>query len=106
MTDLITVTVFHEEQLHYGIPTNAIEFMEFWQSKLDLIPEEFRGSAEIKAYLRAPKLHSIYTVVVDYKRPKTDLDRAREEQMEAKYAAKREATERRTLAKLLAKYPQ
>jgi len=31
----------------YGLPNDVQEFMQYWQSKIDLIPEEFKESARI-----------------------------------------------------------
>jgi hypothetical protein len=63
----------------YGIPESAIDFMAFWQAKLDLIPEEFAGSATIKIDCDI-KYDCIETdIKVSYERPETEEEtKARE----------------------------
>ena len=106
MTDLITVEVYKYNFVDDHIPTKADEFMEFWQDKLKLIPDEFMESALIDideieeygaSYLRAK---------VTYKRPKTEQELAFDRKEASVLRGIQEAADLRHLARLKAKYPQ
>jgi hypothetical protein len=55
----------------YGIPESAIDFMAFWQAKLDLIPEEFAGSATIEIDCDIEYDCIGTDIKVSYERPET-----------------------------------
>ena len=106
MTDLITVEVYKYNFVDDHIPTKADEFMEFWQDKLNLIPDEFMDSALIDIDEIEEYGASYFSAKVTYKRPKTDeeIDNYARNAME--HVERLEAIERRYLAELLVKYPQ
>ena len=105
MSELITVEVYKHGSSDYDIPTKAAEFIKFWQIKLEDIPEEFRSSARIKLGLEQEFGETYLGVKMTYERPKTDEEIAHDDRLDSDYKARLEATERRTLAELLAKYP-
>ena len=105
MTDLITVTVFEDDNIEHKIPELASEFMEFWRTKIDMVPEEFKGSAYIEIESTEEWGSAGISAKVTYTRPKTDEDRARDKQDYDLARNLQEGRERRTLAELLAKYP-
>ena len=105
MTDLITVTVFEDGNIEHKIPELASEFMEFWRTKIDMVPEEFKGSAYIEITHCEEWGLPMITARVTYKRPKTDEDKARDKEDFDLSRKLQEDRERRTLAELLAKYP-
>jgi len=43
---LTTITVFEDKNLDEP-PKDPVEFMSFWQQKIDLIPQEYAGSGKI-----------------------------------------------------------
>ena len=105
MTDLITVTVFEDGHFEHKMPELASEFMEFWRTKIDMVPEEFRVSAYIEIESTEEWGSAGISGKVSYKRPKTDEDKARDKEDSALARRIQEAGDRRRLAELLAKYP-
>ena len=104
MTDLITVEVY-KHGYSEDIPTRPHELMEFLQSKIDVIPAEFMESARIEIGLDYEFGETHLGVKITYERPKTDEELDKEDRLDSEYKARLGAKERRTLAELLAKYP-
>jgi len=79
------------------VPQKADEFIKFWQDKINMVPDEFRGTTEIE--MEAEESYGCATLeaTVIYKRPETD----KEEQLREKQAQDRqEAITRRELEEL------
>ena len=106
MTDLITVEVYKYDFVGGHIPTKADEFMEFWQDKLKLIPDEFMESALINIDEIEEYGASYLSAKVTYKRPKTDEKIAHDRKEDSVLRGIQEAADLRHLARLKAKYPQ
>jgi hypothetical protein len=66
-----TIKVY-EESGCYDIPEKASEFMAFWQSKLDKIPDEFIDSARIEVEANSYYDSVTLDVEITYVRPETD----------------------------------
>ena len=105
MTDLITVTVFENDSFEHLMPEVASKFLEFWESKLSMVPEEFKDFAYIEIRSTEEFGCSGISAKVTYTRPKTDEDRAREKEYSVLAMRIQESGDRRRLAELLAKYP-
>jgi hypothetical protein len=65
MDKVITIDLSREMDIEF--PTKPALFMQFWKEKLDLVPEEYRGTTDI--YLLADEFSLIFTV--SYTRPET-----------------------------------
>ena len=70
------VEVFKDEN-HYGLPRGAIEFIAFFQDKLELVPQEFKESITIDVEAASgmydesgPEL----SITISYERPETDIE--------------------------------
>jgi len=96
------IEVFNEE--YPDIPEKADKFMEFWQEKINLIPEEHRGTAVIEIEAGESWGSPYLNTTVRYKRPETDEEKdAREGRIAAQSNAQRDR-EIEQLRKLKEKY--
>lgn len=68
-----TIKVY-EERGCSDIPEKASEFMAFWQSKLDKIPDEFMDSARIKVEAETYYDCASLDVEISYTRPESDSE--------------------------------
>lgn len=88
MNKMKVIEVFDDECP--DIPEKADKFMEFWQEKINLIPEEHRGTAEIELEADESYGSPYLNVTVRYKRPETDEETvAREGRVLAQNDARR-----------------
>ena len=105
MKKIKTVTVVAEEQYGSDWPPNKpYEFMSWFQSKISLIPEEFRDSATIEIDSSTSYDSSHATIEIRFYRPETDAEEAAREQNERLRAEIQRNAELRTLSALKAKY--
>jgi hypothetical protein len=67
----------------FNIPEKADEFMAFWQSELDKIPEEFMDSARIQIENESDRFgYSNISIDITYIMPESDIDAEIREQKE------------------------
>jgi uncharacterized protein Usg len=68
----------------FCIPEKADEFMAFWQSELDKIPEEFMDSARIEIENESDGYgYSTTSIDITYEMPESDIDIEVREQQES-----------------------
>ena len=75
-----TVKVYEEE--YDDLPEKADEFIAFFQSKVDAIPEENRGTARIEIEAEENYGSASLSVEISYARPETDEEEAARERRE------------------------
>jgi len=89
----VKVTIYEKDSC-YDIPSDAAGFINFFQEKIDSIPEEFKSSAQIDVEASAFYDSALLGVCVYYFRPKTKAELEKDAQLEA------EGFERERLKKL------
>lgn len=102
---IVTVSVV-DLQEHRGEwpPTNIAEFSDWLQSKINSIPEEFRGNAEIEIGTHAMDFdYTALKIEIYYTRPETDEEFAQRNSEEAKRAAREEEAQARKMYEQLRK---
>jgi hypothetical protein len=80
-----TIKIYKEEEC-YAIPEKATEFMAFWQSKLDKIPDEFMDSARVEVEAESYHNGASLDVEISYVRPETDSEMESREYQEKQIA--------------------
>lgn len=101
----IRITVLDTEQCDGDWPPEtAAEFMAWWQSMIDRIPEEHRSEARIEIDTTAGYDRDFAHLEIYYLRPETDEERAARVQAEQARAEAREAQERARYEALKAKF--
>ena len=98
------ISVYHND-VNYALPKDPKEFLEFWQSKLDLVPAKYKHTTKISVeaegtYEGGAKL----LVSVFYFRPETDEEEANRTRIEKERADSLEERELRQLEHLKNKY--
>jgi hypothetical protein len=90
----VKVKVYEKDDF-YEVPSNAKEFILFFQEKIDLIPDQFKDSAFIEIDSRTYCDSSYINIDIHYFRPKTE----EELQLDAENSARQqEQAKRRKLA--------
>jgi len=83
MKEFKNVTVY-EEDIEYRVSERPKEFMAFFQSKIDLVPNEFSDSATIKIVAEQSYGCSELNLTVGYSRLETDdEEKTRETRLQA-----------------------
>lgn len=86
------------------IPESLDGFIDFWKSKLNIIPEEYRSAAKIE-YRAESDWDCPYLVVeLSYERPENEEEKVRRKDDEDKRKAEVRSAELRKLEKLKKKY--
>lgn len=91
---IVKVKVY-EKGIFDDVPTNAKDFMLFFQEKLDSIPSEFKDSAEIEIEANPYYDSAILGIEMYYFRPKTDSELKADAEIQARQL---EESKRRKLA--------
>ena len=100
-----TIVVF-ESASFWDLPTKASEFMAFWQSKLDEIPNAYRDTAEIEVEaVPSYEGSAVLSVSVTYSRPETDDEVSSREREENAAEERKREQEMAKLRELRKKYP-
>ena len=100
-----TIVVFKSTSF-WDLPTKASEFMAFWQSKLDEIPNAYRDTAEIEVEAEPSYEDSaVLSVRVTYSRPETDDEVSSRERQENAAKERQREREMAQLRELRKKYP-
>lgn len=102
----IRVVVFDKEQYDgEWPPSNATDFILWFQEKLNSIPEEHRPTARVELDSHSGYEDSHFVAIkIDYARMETDEEFAWRKAQTNEREREREMAERRTLAALQAKY--
>lgn len=105
MSKYINIVVF-EEDLEDMLPTNPNEFLTFWKEKIELIPEEFKGTARITIEASTNfEFSSCLDVKISYTRLETRKEELYRETNATVLYRLREEQEKHELKRLQAKYP-
>jgi len=96
----ITVDVFSE--CYCEIPTRAIEFMKFWQDKIDQIPSEHMETARVE--IDSDYDQGSIDVEISYRRIETDYECTERMEREQHFSNQRKNKDLKLLAELQAKY--
>jgi len=103
MKILKSVTVYVED-VEYGVPESPEEFMAFFQSKIDLVPDEFSDSAYIKLEAETNYGVTELNLTVGYSGLETDEEEQIREDREQTANKLRERRDLELLSKLKEKY--
>ena len=77
MREDIAITVYEQEAFSgFDIPEKATDFIEFWQSKLAMVPAEFIDSARIEFEAEEYCESATVNVELYYVRPESDEEAA------------------------------
>lgn len=87
-------------------PEDAAGALAWFQTKLDDVPQEFRGTVRIVIGATENYGSGYATIEISYARPETDDEKAERERQAAYRANNTQAQELRMLAALQAKYGQ
>jgi hypothetical protein len=88
----------------YDIPESPDEFLSFWKSKLNLIPEEYRSTATIEYSAKSDYDVPYLVVELSYQRPENEEEKMRRIQAENKIRSDIRQRDLRQLAELKEKY--
>lgn len=99
---LKTIIVCDEKDLEDTIPDTPQEFLDFWQQKIDLIPEQYLSATGIE--LATEWDSGAITLSISYDRPETEDEKIAREYRDSNIAKEVRRRDLATLAELQAKY--
>ena len=97
MKNIIRVVVYDYEVDKQSPPSGLAEYIEWLQSKLEEIPEEFRSTARTDIYGSESYGSGVLCYTIKYDRPETEKEREARENVDRLRA---EALQRKELAML------
>lgn len=103
----IRVEVYSGEKYDAGWPpSNGLEFLSWITSKIESVPEEFRGAVEIDIESETQYESSQATIDIYYDRPENNADKAEREDKRSRYEELNKRQELKELNRLKQKYGQ
>ena len=86
------------------LPEQADKFIEFWQEKIDSVPEEFRATTQIEVEASEQWGSPCLNVTVSYTREETGEEATKRNNMEKANLERRDQGDRAEYEKLKAKF--